>query len=163
VTDGSIPVLAASDPRPELALAGRAERLVAAIIDGLMVLAVILPAIYAGGYFDAIARGGSPAFGEQLLWSALGFAVFVAVHGYPLSRYGQTWGKRLFKMKIVDLRGNKPDLPHLLWLRYGTTQLFSLVPFLGRLYTLVDVLFIFTKDRRCIHDLLAGTRVVRDE
>ena len=32
----------------------------------------------------------------------------------------------------------------------------SLVPF----YRLVDILFIFREDRRCLHDLIAGTQVV---
>jgi len=29
------------------------------------------------------------------------------------------------------------------------------------LFHLVDCLFIFRQDRRCLHDLIAGTRVVR--
>ncbi len=33
----------------------------------------------------------------------------------------------------------------------------GLIPF----YSLVDALFIFRSDRRCIHDLIAGTVVVK--
>jgi len=38
--------------------------------------------------------------------------------------------------------------------------LVSQVPQVGGLIGLVDILFIFGKERRCLHDLLAGTRVV---
>jgi uncharacterized RDD family membrane protein YckC len=34
---------------------------------------------------------------------------------------------------------------------------------LGAFYSIADVLFIFGKDRRCLHDLLAGTRVVQGQ
>jgi uncharacterized RDD family membrane protein YckC len=37
------------------------------------------------------------------------------------------------------------------------------VPMFGGLYSIADVLFIFGKDRRCLHDLLAGTRVVQGQ
>lgn len=35
------------------------------------------------------------------------------------------------------------------------------IPFLAALPSLIDVLFIFRKDRRCVHDLIAGTQVMR--
>jgi hypothetical protein len=38
--------------------------------------------------------------------------------------------------------------------------LLPLVPFLGGLVALVDVLFIFGPSKRCLHDLVAGTKVV---
>jgi uncharacterized RDD family membrane protein YckC len=78
----------------------------------------------------------------------------------PLANQGQTWGKKLLKMKIVDLSGNLPDFGRLLLLRYGIGAVISIVPVLGSFYWIVDALFIFRGDRRCIHDLLAGTRVV---
>jgi uncharacterized RDD family membrane protein YckC len=34
---------------------------------------------------------------------------------------------------------------------------------LGGLLAVVDVLFVFRRDRRCLHDLVAGTRVVRTD
>ena len=36
----------------------------------------------------------------------------------------------------------------------------SMVPMLGGFASLVDALCIFREDRRCIHDLIAGTRVI---
>jgi uncharacterized RDD family membrane protein YckC len=35
--------------------------------------------------------------------------------------------------------------------------------FLGLAFWLADVLFIFGKERRCIHDFIAGTKVVAAE
>ena len=32
----------------------------------------------------------------------------------------------------------------------------------GGLFSIVDICFIFRDDRRCIHDLIAGTQVVKD-
>ncbi|MEA2700447.1 MAG: hypothetical protein QOI66_4718, partial [Myxococcales bacterium] len=45
-------------------------------------------------------------------------------------------------------------------LRGVVNGIISAIPYLGGLYALVDALFIFRDDRRCIHDLIAGTRVI---
>jgi uncharacterized RDD family membrane protein YckC len=42
-------------------------------------------------------------------------------------------------------------------LRGVVNGLLSIIP----LYGLVDALFIFREDKRCLHDLIAGTIVVR--
>ncbi|MBD3392455.1 MAG: hypothetical protein GF418_10265 [Chitinivibrionales bacterium] len=34
------------------------------------------------------------------------------------------------------------------------------IPILGSLFALINVLFVFREDHRCIHDLIAGTKVV---
>ena len=144
----------------EQQLADRGMRLVAAIIDSIILIIIILPLMFFGGYFANIMTGQEPPFATQLLWAAIGFVVFVLVQGIPLNATGQTWGKKLLKMKIVDLDGNKPPLAKLLALRYLPTQAITTVPFVGPLYGLVNVLFIFGEDRRCLHDKIAGTRVV---
>lgn len=141
-------------------LAGRGERLGGAIIDGLIMLAILLPAMYMSGYFEGMMSGARPGFAAQAMWALIGFAVFTAVQGVPLANSGQTWGKKLLKMKIVDLAGNTPEFGKLLVLRYGVGSLISIVPIVGTLYGLADCLFIFRQDKRCIHDLIAGTRVV---
>jgi uncharacterized RDD family membrane protein YckC len=144
----------------ELRLGGRGARLGAVFIDGFIQIPLVLPFIYATGYFDGITRGVKPGFGMTALGSLIGFGVFLAIQGYPLATAGQTWGKKWLKLKIVDLDGRKPEFLRLVGLRYGITQLVMLIPGLGSIYALVDTLFIFRDDKRCIHDHIAGTRVV---
>jgi uncharacterized RDD family membrane protein YckC len=146
-------------------LAGRWERLGASIIDAVFLMCILFPAMFVGGYFGAAMEAGQR--GEQvpfllmLTWAAIGFALFIALQGYPLSQSGQTWGKKLLKIKIVTLEGAKPQLTSLLMKRYLPIQAINLIPIIGGLLNLVNVLLIFRDDRRCGHDLIAGTRVVK--
>jgi uncharacterized RDD family membrane protein YckC len=158
----SAPSAAVADiaPAGSRELAGRGMRLAGAIIDALILLVILLPLMVMGGYFSGIMTGQQPGMGTQLMWAALGFVIFVLVQGYPLSQSGQTWGKKALKMKIVDLDGRQPSLATLIGKRYLPVQLISAVPVVGGLFGLVNVLFIFREDRRCIHDLIAGTQVV---
>lgn len=148
----------------ELDLADRGTRLGAAIIDVLILTVILLPVMWVGGYFAAAMEAGRSgtalSFGTTLLWSLIGFVVFVVVQGFPLNQSGQTWGKRLLKIRIVDLNGNKPPFLQLIALRYLPIQLISQVPVVGFLIALANPLFIFRADKRCIHDLIAGTRVI---
>lgn len=142
-------------------------RLAAALIDSVIMLVVFLPLALAGGYWEAAfdaGRAGGVGFmpiGTTLLWAVIGFAVFVLIQSYPLYATGQTWGKKLLSIRIVDLQGNKPSLVDLLVKRYLPTHAIANVPCLGMLYVLVDCLMIFRADQRCVHDLIAGTRVIR--
>jgi uncharacterized RDD family membrane protein YckC len=145
-------------------LAGRWERLGAAIVDGLILLVITAPLMYFGGYFnaamEAAQRGQQLGIGQTLLWTAIGFVIFAAVQAYPLNLNGQTWGKKLLDIKIVDLAGSKPELATLFLKRYLPIHAISAIPIAGGIFGLVNVLFIFRADKRCIHDLIAGTRVV---
>jgi uncharacterized RDD family membrane protein YckC len=142
-------------------LAGRGQRFGAALIDGFIGLIAAVPIMLALGTF-AYLRAGQPIPTRLTIISALcGFAVFLAIHGYLLKTNGQTVGKRLIGIKIVDLDDRLPSFGKVVGLRYLPITLVTLVPIAGQFLPLVDVLFIFRKDRRCIHDLIAGTRVVR--
>jgi uncharacterized RDD family membrane protein YckC len=90
----------------------------------------------------------------------------------PSSR-GQTIGKYFMEIRIVDakvderiLRGSDFFFRQILILIsclffilifIGGQPQYSLIPFL---LILIDGIFIFRKDRRCLHDLMAGTKVV---
>ena len=145
-------------------LAGRGARLGAAIIDFIIMLVVLLPIMYMGGYMaaatEAAQAGAQVGLGTTLMWAAIGFVIFVVIQGFPLNATGQTWGKKLLKIKIVDLDGAKPPIGRLLGLRYLPIQAVANVPLIGPVVALVNVLLIFRSDRRCGHDLIAGTRVV---
>ncbi|MBI2397588.1 MAG: RDD family protein [Xanthomonadales bacterium] len=153
-------VLEVIDPGEDLAPADRATRLGAVLIDGLIGMALVFPIMYASGYWG---RAMAQQIGvlELVAWVVGGFVGFIALQGYPLHHWGQTWGKRLLGIRIVDLDGRKPDLVRLLGLRYAPVHLGTQVPFVGPVLSLVDSLMIFRNDRRCLHDLIAGTRVVK--
>lgn len=139
------------------------------LIDGFIALVVTVPLMFMGGYWQAAVEAGrSGGFGlmqrgTPLLWACIGFVVFALVQGYPLHANGQTWGKKLLSIRIVDLHGNTPPLVELLLKRYLPTHAIANIPCLGIIYALVDSLMIFRQDQRCLHDLIAGTRVVRAE
>jgi len=46
-------------------------------------------------------------------------------------------------------------------LRYALVQASVLLPLVGKASRLIDTIFIFRENRRCLHDLIAGTRVVK--
>lgn len=152
----------ASHPPPadaDFQLASRWKRLFAQLADGLICGGVIWLAILfvLGFSFKEAAAAG---IGTQVLFALLGAAVFLGINGLLLVRQGQTVGKRLLGIRIVDDQGRVPPATALLVKRFGLVWAVAHVPVAGNLLGLVDALFVFRSDRRCIHDLVAGTHVV---
>jgi len=143
------------------ALASRWSRLFAALIDGLLMLAIQLPVMYFNGYFDgASADDWEPALTQEITAAIFGVVVFLLVNGYLLKNHGQTIGKRLLGISIRDMQGNLCDFVPMVLKREILWQLVVYIPVSGGFIVLADVLTIFRKDRRCLHDLLAGTQVI---
>lgn len=142
-------------------LAGLGQRLGAALIDLLIALVYAVPMFFIMGLGTYISQNTEPPIGLTLLSTVLGFVFFVLIHGYFLKKNGQTIGKKLLGIRITDLDDQVPPFGKLIALRYLPITLVTLIPFIGNLLVLVDVLFIFRSDRRCVHDLIAGTQVVR--
>lgn len=147
-------------------LASRWARLGGAILDGLIMFALVFPLMFATGYWEramsAAISGDGPAFMDQLEMVGLGLLAQLAVNGYLLNKYGQTIGKRIAGTRIVSVDDNR-ILP--LWrvfvIRILSVGVVSQVPGVGPIFGLVNVLFVFRDDKRCIHDLMAGTKVVK--
>ena len=82
---------------------------------------------------------------------------------------GQTIGKRLMKIRIVRLDTGKNGgfLTNVVirgFFGFAMELVKSLgLAHLGSAIFLADTLFIFRKDRRCLHDFIATTRVVKAE
>lgn len=145
--------------------AERGIRLVAAIIDGVIMVVIMLPLMYFGGYFRTMmeaTQNGQSNLLSPILWGIGGVIAFFVVNAQPLGQSGQTWGKKIMKIKIVDMDGHQPSLATLLGKRYLFSQGVTLIPCLGLVIWLVDALMIFRDDRRCLHDQIAGTKVVVD-
>ncbi len=99
---------------------------------------------------------------EGVLAQIAFLAIFLLINGYNLVHQGQTIGKSLVGIRIVDLDNNVPDLFHVIVLRLVPFSLIVAVPVVGPILGLVDILFIFGPQRRCLHDYLAKTKVILD-
>ncbi len=140
--------------------ASRWLRLFAALIDGIIAMVITLPLMIYYGIFDMALAGQELNYTYTVMFTLLGVVAFMLLHGYLLKTKGQTIGKMILGIKIVDLQGSLPPFAKLISLRYAPLWALQLVPAINIL-ALVDILFIFRGDRRCVHDLIAGTKVVR--
>lgn len=142
-------------------LASRGKRLLAAFVDGIIMMAVFIPIWMLGGIWQDITNGIQPSIGQMLSLSGLGLIGFLTINGFTLATRGQTLGKMLLKIQIVDQQSAQIlGLGKLVGLRMLPLWVVSLIPMLGNIASLVDVLFIFGKQRRCVHDMIAGTKVI---
>ena len=92
----------------------------------------------------------------------VGFGVFAILNSYLLASRGQSIGKYLLKIRIVNHYSDEVSkLRFSLVLRDGIMMVLNLFGLLGSFIALIDVLCIFTRNRRCLHDHWASTKVVR--
>lgn len=141
-------------------LAGRGRRLVATLIDMLIVpLASFLVLWVTGAFENAEAYARDQIVIRGFL---LGIAGYLLVNGWLLHARGQTLGKAVMGIMIVS-NGTSVQAP--LWklvviraLFFPTLYVVFFFPL--TLIAIVDQAFIFGKQRRCLHDLLCGTSVV---
>jgi uncharacterized RDD family membrane protein YckC len=142
-------------------LASRGSRFGAAMIDGLITLAILGPVVFFSGYWTK-AMAGTTTYIDQLAVAPIALVTYLIVHGYLLHTSGQTVGKRLVGTRIVSVDDNQ-ILP--LWkvivLRSLPIIIAAQIPVVGQIAARIDPLFIFRGDRRCLHDLIAGTKVVQ--
>lgn len=135
--------------------AGLGVRLFATAIDALIVAAGI------GTLYGLLRLGGG-----LLPWRLAGAAAFtlgqIVVVGFiliyfivPVVKSGRTPGKRLWGLRVIDIRGGKPG-PKAAVVRFagGMISLLFIFPVIG--YFLIP----FRKNKRGFNDLLADTLVV---
>ena len=80
------------------------------------------------------------------------------VQWYLVTTSGQSFGKKAMKIKIVKMDGTKVDFISGVVLR---SWVLGFVGAFCGMVGLVDVLLIFKADRRCGHDMIAGTKVIQ--
>lgn len=131
------------------------------VLVGLFLMAPSISAASSSSYPAAPAP--APSTGAILVLAiggitALAFAIYQLV---ILSTRGQTVAKRLLGIRIVNFDNEQnPGFVKAVLLRALVPGLVGSIPLLGMIFTIVDACFIFRPDRRCLHDLMAGTKVV---
>ena len=169
-------------------LAERGARLLAASIDELILLGITLPALVPAlltpiathavkldmsdptqidpALFDTgqmeseIIRG--MLSGPGFVITVLALLAWCGITAWLVATNGQTTGKRMVGIKVVRTNGSPASFGRIFLLRNVVSTLPAFLPFIGLLYQLViDPIFIFQDSRRCVHDLIADTTVVR--
>jgi uncharacterized RDD family membrane protein YckC len=138
-------------------LAGRGDRFVANLVDQFIIFlpwfgAVFLDIILSEGNVERGVPSGPISLLGLLL--TLGVAVYQLI---LVSQSGQSIGKRWRKIRVVRTDGSPVSLGRILLLRNLVT---IAIGSLCGLVNLIDALLIFNEDRRCLHDMIADTKVV---
>ncbi|MDI1320343.1 MAG: RDD family protein [bacterium] len=136
------------------------------ILDALIGCALALPGggmMLAAGVLSKGTRSPNPALMVAgLVVLGVSILALVIIQIYLLVTRGQTLGKKFLGIKIVTYPDeSNPGFVKVWLLRAFVNGIIGAIPMIGGIYTLVDLCFIFRDDKRCIHDLIAGTQVVK--
>jgi uncharacterized RDD family membrane protein YckC len=150
------------DPAAGIQLADRGARLGASILDGLIVGLIVYVPLIAGAVAGGMAQSEAtddfpPALAIGFLFAAVGFIVWLWFTIKLLKANGQSIGKKAVSIKIVRRDGSEVSVSRVIWLRNVVNMILGIIPFYG----FIDALFIFGNARRCVHDHLADTIVIK--
>jgi uncharacterized RDD family membrane protein YckC len=137
-----------------LVLASRGRRLAGALLDGLIAL-LFCAAIFIS--FSVSLTSLSEV--EKASWMVL--PVYMLVQGYLLATRGQSLAKMILGTRIVRPDGSPVGAVRIVGLRFVLPTLINMIPVIGGILSLVDSLMIFRDSRRCLHDDIADTIVVK--
>ncbi len=146
----------------ETELASPWIRLLAAIIDGLILMIFIIPLQLSMGVYDGFPeKMVQPDLQTTLLMVTAVIIAYVVINAYTLNKNGQTIGKLICKIKIVRVDFSQASLSRIVFARYLPITAVGQIPIFGGIVSLVDVLMIFRKSRQCLHDNIADTVVIK--
>jgi uncharacterized RDD family membrane protein YckC len=146
------------------------DRVLAALIDGALNVAVMIVLFIIFGALTAASAGiggdDNPLPGGILCMGMI--VTFISVFGlgifnkiYLVSKRGSSIGQGVMKLKVVDETGNIPPMGTLL-IRLLVQVGMSFVPFLSIFLVLADVLWpLWDEKKQTLHDKAAGTFVVK--
>ncbi|MDP2228142.1 MAG: RDD family protein [Moraxellaceae bacterium] len=150
----------------EQVLATRLQRLWASIIDSLILVAVCAALGGAIGFISAFNGGGvewmeGEGWRYNLVTTVVAFVVYLALNISAMKSTGQTLGKRMIGIRVVqDSDGEQAPLP-LLLKRCAILMLPGVVPVAGNIFSFANVVLIFRASHKCIHDDICATRVIK--
>lgn len=153
-----------------LVLASRWSRFFARSIDEIILLAITWYPV--GWLVDRLFNTSYASVIYEIFWITysnidlldflLSFLAYVLLNVYLLATKGQSIGKFCLRIRIVDYYTEEiTPLRFSLLMREGIRFAFSLLGMLSFFLITIDALFIFSRNRRCLHDYWAFTKVVK--
>ena len=149
-------------------LAPRWKRLLATLIDAVLVPVVTLVLVM----LTNVAEDAEDYIDNAWMLHILLLAIvsYLLLNGYALWRRGQTLGKMLLGIMVAPAavlkQADANAQPAPLWLLTMVRPWFFALLFVGIIpyfvwIPLLDHVFMLRKDRRCLHDMIAGTVVIQ--
>ncbi|UOO90347.1 RDD family protein [Vitreoscilla massiliensis] len=171
------------DGGEEMELATPGKRIAAYLINYLISLVAAVPLIigfyqmYKSYVISAQAGASAPDFsGASMGMIGLGSLLVLAyyiVQAVLMSKNGQSMGKRIMKIKVVDEDGDNPGFVKVVLMREVVPNLVlafvGMIPFLGPIAQIgfwvacLVMLFLVDRDRQTLQDMIAKTYVVDAE
>ena len=153
-----------------LVLASRWSRFFARSIDEIILLVITWYPV--GWLVDRLFGTSNTNVVYELFWITyssidlldflLSCLAYVLLNVYLLATKGQSIGKFCLRLRIVDYYTDEiTPLRFSLVMREGIRFAFSLVGVMSFFLITIDALFIFSRNRRCLHDYWAFTKVVK--
>jgi uncharacterized RDD family membrane protein YckC len=161
------PIIAAA--HDDVTLASRWRRLVGAMADGGLEALCWIPtsSAMAQTMADMVNDGAfepdqfMTAFRESINLSLPYLVPLLVLQVVLLSLRGQSVGNMLVGTRIVRAPGGeRVGFVRAFLLRGFLARVIRQLPLIGGIFWVVDSCFIFRDDRRCLHDLIAGTKVI---
>jgi uncharacterized RDD family membrane protein YckC len=132
-------------------LARPATRFKAKFIDQFLLVALVLLGLFSSAWVGGV----TAVVGSAVLGS--GFCIY---QWFLIATTGRSLGKRWCNIKIVMMDGQPVNLMSGVVLRSWLPGALSLVPGFGSVFGLLDGGFVLRAERRCLHDYMAGTKVI---
>ena len=132
-------------------LAGLGSRFVARLIDDVLFGVTLVPVAVAV-IVDDVSRA----------WLATGVLplIFMVYQCYLVTTTGQSLAKQWLGLRVVRLDGSCVDFVSGVFLREWLVFGIGAVPLIGMVFRFADAVMIFGEERRCLHDQIAGTKVI---
>jgi uncharacterized RDD family membrane protein YckC len=144
----------------EAPLAGRGVRFAAVVID-VLALFFVFWLVSLVTPWNVFKPDLAASLGQRMLMALGSVAVFLLVQAWPLATRSQTVGKIALGLRIVRPDRTPASAARVIGLRYLLPYVLTPFTTLAAVYGIVDALMIFRANRRCLHDLIADTVVVK--
>jgi uncharacterized RDD family membrane protein YckC len=154
-------------------LATRGARFGAKLLDGLLDLALCIPGMI--WLFSAMSepqqsrqlgmysQSVEPNYGAMIgpiAAMVVPLLALTAYQWYLIATRGQTLGKKWLNIRILRTDGSPVGFVNGVILRNWIMQFLAQIPWIGGIISLVNICFIFGSEQQCLHDKIAGTKVV---
>ncbi|MDV6316147.1 RDD family protein [Idiomarina sp. HP20-50] len=138
-------------------------RLVAAIIDGIILQVGLFIVGLIVGIFVGIFMGVAGASTEDIQWVSMSIGYGIGIIGqwlyftiFEISGWQATPGKKVLSLKVTDMEGQQIGFGQAN-IRYWSKIISALILFIG------FIMIAFTEKKQGLHDIFAKTLVIKDK